>query len=87
MNIDKKPVVAAIGVMLLLGATAMPASARWGDNDERRYERHYWTGNHYRSPPIVYDGYYRNRYGYYPPPVVYGPGPGFYYPGPNIIIR
>ena len=101
MTRNNKSIGAAIGAMLLFGALASPASARWGDHDEHRGERHDWKDHHYRSPPVVYGGYYgyRNgyypppvgyygdRYGYYPPPVVYGPGIGIYLPGVNLNIR
>lgn len=98
MTIHKTRITAAIGAILLLGAVASPASARWGDRDERygerhgerhgerydeRWEHHHWNGGYYRSPPVVY-GY---PYGYYPPPVVYGPGVGIYLPGVNLNIR
>ena len=87
MKFDKKPIAAAIGAMLLLGAIAGPASARWDDRDEHRHDRHDWNGNHYRAPLVVYGGYYGDRYGYYPPPIIYGPGFGIYTPGLNVIIH
>jgi hypothetical protein len=78
---------AVVGAILLVGTMASPASARWGDHNERWGERHGWNGNYYRPPPVVYGGY-GDRYGYYPPPVVYGrPGFGIQLPGVNLNIR
>lgn len=88
MTVNKKPIAAAIGAMLLLGAMASPALARWGDRDDHRGRRD-WDGGYYRRPPVVYNnGYgYGHGYGYYPPPVVYGPSVGVYLPGVNLNIR
>ena len=88
MTIDKRPIAAAIGAMLLLGAIASPASARWGDRDDYNRDHHHWNGGYYRSPPVVYGDQYGNGYyGYRPPPVIYGPGYGVYTPGLNIIVH
>ena len=61
MTINKSRITAAIGAILLLGAVASPASARWGDRDERygerhgerhgerydeRWEHHHWNGGY-----------------------------------------
>jgi hypothetical protein len=75
----------ALGAVLVLGVSAVPASARWDhDNGYGGYNRG-WSGGYYRSPPVVYGSPY--RYGYYPPPVVYGPGIGVNLPGVSIGIR
>jgi hypothetical protein len=81
----------AISAFLVLGMSAVPASAeehrgdRHGDHrgwDDHGHHGWGWGGGYYRAPPVVYGSPY-----YAPPPVVYGPSVGVYLPGVSIGIR
>ncbi len=76
----KTAIAAAMGALLVLGALAGPASARWYGNgewheDDRRWEDNRYRGYNYRPPPVYYGTPY--NYGYRAPPVYYDNTPGF----------
>ena len=73
-----KALCLAVTAAVAVASFTVPASARWGNQNERHdYNRGQqgWNGNgnYYQAPPVVYQPYYGNT-GYYAPPAVYGSG-------------
>ncbi len=70
----------AVTAAVAVASFTAPASARWGDQNERHYDnrgQQGWNnggnyGSYYSPPPVVYQQYGNN--GYYAPPLVYGSG-------------
>jgi hypothetical protein len=70
----------AVTAAVAVASFTAPASARWGDQNERHDDRRGqqgWNngggnGNYYAPPPVVYQQY--GNPGYYAPPLVYGSG-------------
>jgi hypothetical protein len=72
-----KALCLAVTAAVAVASFTVPASARWGDQNERHDNnrgQQGWNGNggYYNAPPVVYQPY--GNYGYYAPPTVYGSG-------------